>query len=330
MDPVAVATARTSRPGHRRQAPAGAQGPGARARRGSTHSSRTSTTAATGLTSIRRYCSTTATSTGCCRWSGRCTRSTRSRRSCRSSSSGCCRRRGSTRRSASAASPSPRWSCCWTSGGCAGTWPRRASARWPPRSAAPREDLREFVRGSRAPGHRQADPRVGQPGGVPPPRPAPKWTSSPNGSAPSTTSTGPSATCRLPMSFDEFLMEEFLDGPEISVETLTFEGRHVVVAVTDKELADPGFVEVGHSQPSGMLGRDAARGHPVGDGLPRRSGAAQRSGSHRGQADLARPADRRVAQPRRRWPDQRAGRDRLRRRHGALRAGRQVRCWWSR
>jgi len=52
-------------------------------------------------------------------------------------------------------------------------------------------------------------------------------------------------------SFDEFLMEEFLDGPEISVETLTFDGRHVVVAVTDKECGGPGFVEIGHSQPSG-------------------------------------------------------------------------------
>ncbi len=52
-------------------------------------------------------------------------------------------------------------------------------------------------------------------------------------------------------SFDEFLMEEFLDGPEISVETLTFDGRHVVVAVTDKESGGPGFVEIGHSQPSG-------------------------------------------------------------------------------
>ncbi|HET6989498.1 MAG TPA: ATP-grasp domain-containing protein, partial [Kribbella sp.] len=51
-------------------------------------------------------------------------------------------------------------------------------------------------------------------------------------------------------SFDDFLMEEFLDGPEISVETLTFDGRHVVVAVTDKELGGPGFVELGHSQPS--------------------------------------------------------------------------------
>ena len=52
-------------------------------------------------------------------------------------------------------------------------------------------------------------------------------------------------------SFDDFLMEEFLDGPEISVETLTFDGRHVVVAVTDKETTDAGFVEIGHSQPSG-------------------------------------------------------------------------------
>ncbi|WP_213451950.1 ATP-grasp domain-containing protein [Rhizomonospora bruguierae] len=52
-------------------------------------------------------------------------------------------------------------------------------------------------------------------------------------------------------SFHEFLMEEFLDGPEISVETLTFDGRHVVVAVTDKECGGPGFVEIGHSQPSG-------------------------------------------------------------------------------
>ena len=51
-------------------------------------------------------------------------------------------------------------------------------------------------------------------------------------------------------SFDEFLMEEFLDGPEISVETLSFDGRHVVVAVTDKEVGGSRFVEIGHSQPS--------------------------------------------------------------------------------
>ncbi len=53
-------------------------------------------------------------------------------------------------------------------------------------------------------------------------------------------------------AFREFLMEELLDGPEISVETLTFDGRHVVVAVTDKEIGRSGFVEIGHSQPSGI------------------------------------------------------------------------------
>ncbi|WBB61205.1 ATP-grasp domain-containing protein [Streptomyces sp. WMMC500] len=55
-------------------------------------------------------------------------------------------------------------------------------------------------------------------------------------------------------SFEEFLMEEYLEGPEISVETLSFDGRHVVVAVTDKETGGSGpgsrFVEVGHAQPS--------------------------------------------------------------------------------
>ncbi|MGH3875546.1 MAG: ATP-grasp domain-containing protein [Actinophytocola sp.] len=63
-------------------------------------------------------------------------------------------------------------------------------------------------------------------------------------------------------SFDEFLMEEFLDGPEISVETLSFDGRHVVVAVTDKELGGTGFAEVGLSTPSAQPGetlRDATR-----------------------------------------------------------------------
>nr|WP_218008222.1 AMP-binding protein [Herbidospora sakaeratensis] len=49
---------------------------------------------------------------------------------------------------------------------------------------------------------------------------------------------------------DRFLMEEFLDGPEISVETLSYDGRHVVVGITDKVLGGPGFVEVGHSAPS--------------------------------------------------------------------------------
>lgn len=51
-------------------------------------------------------------------------------------------------------------------------------------------------------------------------------------------------------TFEAFLMEEFLEGPEISVETLSFQGRHVVVAVTDHEFGGTGFAEIGLSQPS--------------------------------------------------------------------------------
>jgi biotin carboxylase len=46
-----------------------------------------------------------------------------------------------------------------------------------------------------------------------------------------------------------FLLEEHLDGPEISVETFTFVGRHVVLALTDKSTGDR-FVEAGHTIPA--------------------------------------------------------------------------------
>ncbi|MFJ8476104.1 ATP-grasp domain-containing protein [Kitasatospora sp. NPDC094011] len=54
-----------------------------------------------------------------------------------------------------------------------------------------------------------------------------------------------------------FLMEQFLSGTEISVETFSFAGQHVVLAFTAKEkLAS--FVEVGHTQPA-PLEPDTAR-----------------------------------------------------------------------
>lgn len=47
------------------------------------------------------------------------------------------------------------------------------------------------------------------------------------------------------------LIEEFMDGPEVSVESLTIDGETKVVAITDKKKTDlPYFVEVGHSIPS--------------------------------------------------------------------------------
>lgn len=47
------------------------------------------------------------------------------------------------------------------------------------------------------------------------------------------------------------LLEEVLDGQEVSVESLTVDGRTTVLAVTDKSLTGaPGFVESGHMVPA--------------------------------------------------------------------------------
>ncbi|MFJ8883230.1 ATP-grasp domain-containing protein [Streptomyces sp. NPDC102402] len=48
---------------------------------------------------------------------------------------------------------------------------------------------------------------------------------------------------------DRFIAEGYIDGPEFSVEAFTFEGRHLVVAVTEK-LTHGNFVEAGHVIPA--------------------------------------------------------------------------------
>ncbi len=49
------------------------------------------------------------------------------------------------------------------------------------------------------------------------------------------------------------LVEEYLVGPEVSVETVTHAGRTTVVGVTDKQIAGaPFFVEMGHAFPSAL------------------------------------------------------------------------------
>ncbi|NEB00666.1 ATP-grasp domain-containing protein [Streptomyces sp. SID13726] len=47
------------------------------------------------------------------------------------------------------------------------------------------------------------------------------------------------------------IAEEYLDGPEISVESFSHDGKHTVLAVTDKSVG-PAFVETGHTQPSAL------------------------------------------------------------------------------
>ncbi|MEU7583947.1 ATP-grasp domain-containing protein [Streptomyces sp. NPDC041068] len=55
-----------------------------------------------------------------------------------------------------------------------------------------------------------------------------------------------------------FIMEQYLRGPEFSVEAFSFAGEHVVVAYTAKEKLDS-FVEVGHIQPAAIDADTTAR-----------------------------------------------------------------------
>lgn len=48
----------------------------------------------------------------------------------------------------------------------------------------------------------------------------------------------------------DFLMEEYVDGPEFSVESFSFAGRHVVVAITEKFVGPRHFAELGHAVPA--------------------------------------------------------------------------------
>ncbi|MHC1719602.1 MAG: ATP-grasp domain-containing protein [Clostridiaceae bacterium] len=49
----------------------------------------------------------------------------------------------------------------------------------------------------------------------------------------------------------DVMVEEYMEGPEVSVETLSVEGKVHIIAITDKlTTGAPKFVEMGHSQPS--------------------------------------------------------------------------------
>lgn len=51
----------------------------------------------------------------------------------------------------------------------------------------------------------------------------------------------------------EVVVEEFVNGPEVSVEVVSWHGEHRIVAITDKlTTGDPFWVEMGHSQPSAL------------------------------------------------------------------------------
>jgi biotin carboxylase len=48
----------------------------------------------------------------------------------------------------------------------------------------------------------------------------------------------------------DFLIEEYVDGREYSVESFSFGGRHVIVAITEKYVDEASFTEVGHAMPA--------------------------------------------------------------------------------
>lgn len=55
------------------------------------------------------------------------------------------------------------------------------------------------------------------------------------------------------------IVEEYMEGPEVSVETLAIDGNVQIIQITDKiTTGPPYFVEMGHSQPS-MLNKDTQK-----------------------------------------------------------------------
>jgi biotin carboxylase len=48
----------------------------------------------------------------------------------------------------------------------------------------------------------------------------------------------------------DFLMEQYISGPEFSVEGFSFNGRHIAVAVTEKTVDEEHFAELGHTVPA--------------------------------------------------------------------------------
>lgn len=52
----------------------------------------------------------------------------------------------------------------------------------------------------------------------------------------------------------EAIVEEFVDGVEVSVESISWKGEHHILQITDKVTTDDHFVEIAHHQPSVLPG----------------------------------------------------------------------------
>lgn len=54
----------------------------------------------------------------------------------------------------------------------------------------------------------------------------------------------------MPFPIQDFVVEEYVDGPEFSVESFSFGGRHVIITVTEKFVDPVTFTEIGHVMPA--------------------------------------------------------------------------------
>ena len=85
------------------------------------------------------------------------------------------------------------------------------------------------------------------------------------------------------------LLEELLDGPEVSVETVSYAGAVHVVGVTDKSLGGaPAFIETGHMFPAALTAADAEAAEQTALGARGARPGRRRRGAHRDQADRRR------------------------------------------
>ncbi len=51
----------------------------------------------------------------------------------------------------------------------------------------------------------------------------------------------------------ELILEEFLDGPELSIDALTWNGKYIITGIADRIITgEPYFLEIGHNMPSSL------------------------------------------------------------------------------
>ena len=70
--------------------------------------------------------------------------------------------------------------------------------------------------------------------------------------------TGKNRGCGALFTIGDHVIEEYVPGPEFSVEAFSFAGRHVVVAITEKLMSPTHFAELGHTVPARITEADEA------------------------------------------------------------------------